>query len=184
VRAANQVPVVAITSPAPGTSVIGPATILLESSASSSDSTITNVTYFKGTTKIATETAPPYQYTWTKVVAGTYSITAIAKDALGLSGTSNAVALTVSQDPPPIVSIAASPSGGSTLIGPATISLSAAASSSSETIVSVSFYNGTKKLSTSIGPSYEYTWKNVAAGSYALTAVATDSLGSTGVSDQ
>jgi chitinase len=85
VWAANQPPVVSITSPAPGTSVIGPTTIELEASASSPDSTISSITYFKGATKLATETSPPYQYDWKNAVAGTYSITAVAKDALGVS---------------------------------------------------------------------------------------------------
>jgi hypothetical protein len=175
-QAANTPPTVSITAPANGTSVIGPATIQLVASASSSDSTIANVAFYNGATKLATVTTSPYQFTWKKVAAGSYSITAVAKDALGISAMSAPVSITVTQDQPPVVSLTA-PASGAMLIGPATIPLTATASSPDEAIASVAFYQGGTKLGTSTTSPYQYTWKKVAAGSYTLTAIATDTLG-------
>jgi hypothetical protein len=177
-EAANTPPTVTITTPANGTSLIGPVAILLEASASatSAGATIASVTYYKGSTKLATETVSPYQYNWKNVAAGIYSITAVAKDSLGLTATSAAVSITVTQDQPPVVSMSA-PANGAILTGPATIPLTATASSPDETIASVTFYQGATKLGTCKAAPYQYTWRKVAAGTYTLTAVATDSLG-------
>ncbi|MFY9924378.1 MAG: Ig-like domain-containing protein [Opitutaceae bacterium] len=87
----------AITAPASGTSVIGPTSIQLTASATSPDSTISSVTFFQGATKLGASTTAPYHYTWKSVAAGSYSLTAVAKDAHGLSTTSSAVAITVTQ---------------------------------------------------------------------------------------
>jgi hypothetical protein len=104
---ANQ-PVVSIIEPASGTTVIYPTTVTLEAEASSPNSTVKSVTYYyqSGATKIATETVAPYKFNWTKVPVGTYSITAIAKDALGVPSAQSApVALTVNPDQPPVVTV-------------------------------------------------------------------------------
>ena len=123
-------PVVSITEPISGSSVIVPSSVQLEASATSSDSTISSVTYYyAGSTKIGASSASPYKVAWKNPAAGGYSITAVAKDAKGLTATSSAVALTVTQDPAPTVTLVAAPKSGTSLIGPATISLSATASS-------------------------------------------------------
>lgn len=46
-------------------------------------------------------TASPYSFTWSDVPAGTYSLTAIARDDDGAATTSAAVSITVSATPPP-----------------------------------------------------------------------------------
>jgi hypothetical protein len=175
-QAANVPPVVSITSPASGAILTGPATIPLMASASSTDGTIASVTFYQGTTKLGTSRTTPYLYTWKKVTAGSYTLTAIAKDNLGVSTTSAPVSITVNPDQPPMLSLT-SPANGFTTIGPATIPLVATASSPDETIASVAFYQGTTKLGISRTAPYQFNWKNVAAGSYILTAVATDILG-------
>ena len=174
--AAGQPPVVALTAPTDGSSVVGPATVVLTATATSAASTISSVTFYSGTTKVAAVTKSPYTYTWKGVAAGSYTLTAVAKDAAGLSTTSAPVVLSVTQDQAPIVSLTA-PAAGSSIIGPTSIPLSATATSTTSTIASVAFYNGTTKLATITKAPYTYTWKAVAAGSYTLTAVATDSLG-------
>ena len=60
---------------------------------------------------------------------------------------------------------------------PASISFTATATDADGTIANVKFYNGTTLLSTVTASPYTYTWANVAAGSYSLTAVATDNAG-------
>ncbi|MDD5688550.1 MAG: FG-GAP-like repeat-containing protein [Elusimicrobia bacterium] len=57
---------------------------------------------------------------------------------------------------------------------PATVVISATASDSDGTISKVEFYNGTTLLGTATSSPYSYTWNNVFAGTYSITAKATD----------
>jgi len=76
----------------------------------------------------------------------------------------------------PTISIT-TPSTLSLLPTTAPIPLTATASDADGTIASVVFYSGTKLLGTVTSSPYTYTWKNVAAGTYIITAVATDNSG-------
>jgi hypothetical protein len=78
----------------------------------------------------------------------------------------------------PTVSLT-SPAQGATFVSPASIALEASASDSDGTIAKVDFYaNGTLVGTDTSGPSpYTFSWGGVAAGTYALTAVATDNVG-------
>ena len=51
------------------------------------DGTISSVDFFYGETLIATRTSPPYSFTWNNVVAGGYTLTAVAVDNMGASTT-------------------------------------------------------------------------------------------------
>ncbi|GII75213.1 cellulose 1,4-beta-cellobiosidase [Sphaerisporangium rufum] len=77
---------------------------------------------------------------------------------------------------PPTVSLT-SPSAGQTFTAPATIGLAATAADSDGTVSKVDFYNGTTLLGSDTTAPYTYTWTGVAAGSYSLTAKATDNSG-------
>jgi hypothetical protein len=79
---------------------------------------------------------------------------------------------------PPIVALSA-PTNGTAYVSPATISLSASASDPDGTVANVSFYAGSQLIGSSSASPYTMTWSNVAAGTYTLTAVATDNLGAT-----
>lgn len=81
----------------------------------------------------------------------------------------------------PTVSVT-SPAQGSTFTAPATIDIAATAADSDGTIKQVDFYAGSTLLGTDTTAPYGTTWSNVAAGTYSLTAVATDNLGATTVS--
>src|SRR4029453_5620862 len=59
----------------------------------------------------------------------------------------------------------------------ATVSLTATASDPDGTIARVEFYNGTTLLNTDTAAPYSFTWSSVAAGSYALKAIAYDNNG-------
>ncbi len=72
-----------------------------------------------------------------------------------------------------------SPAGGSVFYAPAIMTLSATAADSDGTVSKVDFYNGTTLLGTATSPPYSYAWDNVAAGTYNLTAKATDDVGAT-----
>jgi phosphatidylserine/phosphatidylglycerophosphate/cardiolipin synthase-like enzyme len=77
---------------------------------------------------------------------------------------------------PPTVSLT-SPANGAAATEPATFTLKATAADSDGTIASVKFFAGTTLLATSTASPYTFTWSNVTAGSYTLTAVATDDRG-------
>ncbi len=94
-NAANEAPVITITSPATNDLFGKPATILINANASDPDDNITKVEFFNGATKIGEDLTAPYSFNWTNVQAGTYAITAKATDAEGLTATSQAVTVYV-----------------------------------------------------------------------------------------
>jgi hypothetical protein len=69
------------------------------------------------------------------------------------------------------------PANGATFTAPATVNLAATASDSDGTVTKVEFFNGTTKLGEDTTPPYGFTWSGVAAGTYTVTARATDNLG-------
>lgn len=75
----------------------------------------------------------------------------------------------------PVVQLTA-PANGATMTSPANITLTATASDS-DGIGKVEFYLGTTKLGEDLTAPYTLSWNNVVAGSYSLTAKATDNLG-------
>lgn len=95
---------------------------------------------------------------------GTYSITGTI-----VPGTSGG-------NQPPAVSITA-PASGSAFNAPATINISADASDSDGTVSQVEFFNGNNSLGIDNVSPYSISWTNVAAGSYTITARATDNQG-------
>jgi hypothetical protein len=176
----NAPPTVSLTSPAAGSTFTAPATITLGASASD-DGSVTSVRFLAGATVLGTATSAPYQLTWANVPAGSYSLTAVATDDQGATTTSSAVSITVNAAPPPnappTVSLT-SPAAGATFTAPATISVAAAANDDGA-IAKVQFFAGTTLLGTVTTAPYQFTWSNVAAGSYSVTAVATDNAGAT-----
>ncbi len=77
---------------------------------------------------------------------------------------------------PPSVSLT-SPAQNATFTAPASVTITAAASDADGTVQKVDFYaNGQLLVSRTVAP-WTYVWSNVPAGSYSLTAVATDNSG-------
>ncbi|MEV4114046.1 glycoside hydrolase family 48 protein [Nonomuraea sp. NPDC049695] len=84
----------------------------------------------------------------------------------------------VGNNTPPTVSLT-SPTAGQTFTAPATVPIAANASDADGTISKVDFYQGSTLLGTDTSAPYSYSWTNVAAGSYSITAKATDNGGAT-----
>ncbi|SFH06728.1 protein of unknown function [Pontibacter chinhatensis] len=181
---ANTSPTVAITSPANNTTFTAPATITIAASASDTDGSVAKVEFFQGTTKLGEDTSSPYSFTWSSVVAGTYTLTARATDNLGATTTSAEVNVTVNApaNSAPTVAIT-SPANNATFTAPATINIAASASDTDGTVSKVEFYNGSTKLGEDLTSPYNYSWSSVPAGSYTLSARATDNAGSVTSSD-
>jgi RHS repeat-associated protein len=167
-------PAVSLTSPAANTVATAPGSFTLAATATSSMSTIAKVEFFHGATLIGTATAAPYSVTWSNVAAGSYSLTAVATDGYGISTPSAAVAVISNQAPS--VSLT-SPADGAQITSPNSFTLTADATDADGSIARVEFYNGATLLGTATTAPYSFTWKNVPAGSYSLTAIATDNNG-------
>jgi regulation of enolase protein 1 (concanavalin A-like superfamily) len=91
----NQLPNVSITSPTNGASYASPASVTITANATDSDGTIARVDFYVGTTLLGTDTSAPFTAAWSNVAAGTYSLTAVARDNAGGTRTSAAVSVTV-----------------------------------------------------------------------------------------
>ena len=179
----NAAPTASITSPANGATFTAPASVTINATAADANGTVTKVDFYQGATLIGTDTSTPYSFSWTNVAAGTYALTAVATDNGGATGTSTVVNITVNgTNPAPTASIT-SPANNATFTAPATINITANASDTAPgTIASVSFYNGSTLLGTDTSSPYSFSWTNVAAGTYNITATATDNQGATGSS--
>jgi len=81
----------------------------------------------------------------------------------------------------PTISIS-SPADRATFRAPGFFSLTANAADRDGTVVSVDYFNGTTKIGSSTTAPYTLVWENVLAGTYMMTAVATDDGGATATS--
>jgi GH18 family chitinase len=81
--AGNALPVVSITAPMNNASFTAPASVTINATATDSDGTIASVTFYNGTTLLATDASSPYSYVWSSVPIGSYTITTKATDNLG-----------------------------------------------------------------------------------------------------
>jgi len=88
-------PTVSLANPAPNAAFTAPASINLQAQASDADGTISQVEFYQGASLITTVTSTPYNFTWTGVPQGSYSLTARATDNLGVATTSAPVNITV-----------------------------------------------------------------------------------------
>jgi Bacterial Ig domain len=176
VVAANKLPTVSISAPANNASFVAPASIAISATAADTDGTIAKVEFYNGTTLLGSDTTSPYAYTWANVAAGTYSITAKATDDKSAVTTSSAISVTVAANQAPTVSIT-SPAANASYAAPASITISANATDADGTISKVEFYNGTTLLGSDTTSPYSYAWSGLVAGTYSITAKATDSKG-------
>lgn len=176
----NAPPSVSLTNPTNGATFTAPASFSLEASAADSDGSIASVAFYQGASLLTTDTSNPYSVALTGVAAGTYTFTAVATDNAGATKTSSPVTVTVNSpgNVAPTVSLT-SPANNATFTAPATISLAANANDVDGTITQVDFYAGSTFLFSDSTSPYSFDWTNVPAGSYTLTARATDNSGAT-----
>ncbi len=177
----NNPPTVTLTAPANGASAVAPASFTLTANASDSDGTISKVEFKSNGVLLGTDTSAPYSWTYSNVAAGTYAITAVATDNSGTAATSNTATVTVTSTPPTVTLTA--PANGASAVAPASFTLTANASDSDGTISKVEFKSNGVLLGTDTSAPYSWTYSNVAAGTYAITAVATDNSGTAATSN-
>ncbi len=173
-------PTVTITAPTRGASFASSANIVITVNAADADGTVAKVEFFAGATKIGESSVAPFSFNWNSVASGAYTLTAKATDDSGLFTTSSAVNLTVNN--PPSVTLA-EPTSEQIFNAPASIRMSVNAADSDGIVTKVEYYASGTKIGESVtGPSFEIYWNNVLAGSYNVTAKATDDIGATTVS--
>lgn len=183
------VPVVSLTSPANGATFAAPASITATAQASEPGGAINSVVLFLvGSDSPKTVYTAPYSATWQSMPAGSYAMYALATDKAGITTKSAPINITIGNsttttssssiitNKPPTVAITA-PANGTTYIAPGTVYLTANAADSDGTISKVDFYAGSTLVGSTTRAPYAGTWSNVTAGSYSMTAVATDNSG-------
>lgn len=179
---ANNAPTAQITSPANGATFAAPANIPISATASDSDGTVAKVDFFQGATLLASDTTPPYSFSWTNVPAGTYSLRAVATDNLGATGSSPAVSITArATGQPPIVAVT-SPTSGASFTCAASVQVTASASDQDGFVSQVEFFDNGTLISTDTTAPYSATWVASPAGSHGLTARAIDDTGGSATS--
>jgi hypothetical protein len=177
----NSAPTVQLTTPVDGTTFTVGSAVSLAADASEPDGTITDVAFYAGSTLLTLDSAVPYTASWTPTVAGSYVLTAVARDNLGASATA-IVPVNVIEVPlpraAPTVRLTSPVSSGTVTAGTA-VSLSADASEMGGSIADVAFYAGDTLLAVDPNAPYATSWTPALPGTYTLTATARDSLGAT-----
>jgi uncharacterized repeat protein (TIGR02059 family) len=113
--AVNQLPVVAILSPAHNSSFEAPAEVTLTAEASDSDGIISKVEYFSGTEKIGESLSAPWSLSINFDREGTYEITAVATDNRNAVTVSDPVRVLVTSEPrryPDLINLFPNPNNG------------------------------------------------------------------------
>jgi hypothetical protein len=150
----------------------------LTAAASDPDGAVVRVDFRAGSQVIGSDATSPFSVNWTNVSAGNYTITAVATDNNGATATS-AIAVSVSAPGNQLPSVSLTSPAAGTYTAPTSFTLAATASDADGTIARVDFYRGSTLIGSDTTSPYSIAWNNVPAGSYSLTAVATDNAGAT-----
>jgi len=177
IRVPQVPPTVALTAPTAGASFTLPNPISLTAAASDSDGTVAKVEFFQGSTKLGEDTSDPYEFTWSGMLSGNYTLTAKATDNAGASTTSAPVSITVTNPSNAAPSVALTSPADDAHVPASTITLAATAVDTDGAATKVEFFQGSTKLGEDTSAPFEFTWTNVPVGDYTLTAKATDNDG-------
>ena len=171
--------VVTITSPTSG-STVG-STIPFNANVTSVGGLVVMGVQFKvdGANVGAEDTSAPYSVQWNTRTAsnGSHTLTAVARDVLGIRWTSNPVTVTVFNDTTPPTVALTSPASGAVLRGATAVSANA---SDNVGVVGVQFrLDGINLGAEDTASPYSVSWDTTTAtsGAHGLTAVARDAAG-------
>jgi uncharacterized protein (DUF2141 family) len=179
-------PRVRLVSPNDGATYFAPAVVTICAAASDPYGTVTGVEFFAGAKNLGVVTNytvvtnqdgiyDQFCFTWSGVVMGAYTLTVVATDNFGTTGTSAPVRITVVPPPPPSVEIT---TDGEVFPAPANIWLCSVTRHFPDRVASVQYFAGTTGLGIATNwPSFCFRWTNVPPGAYALTATARDVAG-------
>ena len=175
VSSTNALPTIAITSPAANASLGFGVPVAIVASAADGDGFVRRVEFFVDGISIGELAAPPFTVAWTNARPGAHTLTARATDnRLGVV-LSAPVPVTIVNQAPTVA--LASPTNGAFLLLPGDIALAATAEDADGAITRVEFFANDALIGRATNAPYAATWTNVTAGTYAVTAVATDDGG-------
>jgi len=170
----NTSPTVSVTSPATNAKNNAPASVTITADAADVDGTVAKVEFYQGNIKLGESSTAPYSFTWDNVAAGAYVLTAKATDNSGAVTTSTAVNITVNALP--VISIT-SPVDNASYNALANITINVDATDTDGSVSKVEFFQGATKLGEVLTAPYSFDWNGVVAGTYTITAKATDNDG-------
>jgi len=171
-------PNIAINAPLPGTVFTAPASVTVEANVQPIAVAAARVDFYANGKPLGTVRAAPYQVRWTNVEPGTYQLSAIVTDVEGGTRTSAAVKISVVKPQAPLIVLSAPPASAS-FTAPAVITLTADVQEGASAAVRVDFYASGRKLGSASTRPYQLVWEDVPAGVYQLSAIVTDTYGST-----
>lgn len=170
-------PTVTLSGPANGASYNGPANIAMSATAAGGSYSVSGVSFYNGSALLGAGTLSGsiWSFTATGVMPGSYAINAKVTTTGSTTATSATNTVTVNTLLPRISLTA--PVGGSVFDTPANVTMSANVTAGTYPVSTVQYYNGATLLGSGVSPSWFYTAANLAAGSYSISAKATDSKG-------
>lgn len=170
-----------ITSPPESSSFNVGSAISIEASASGGTGPIQKVEFFADSIKIGEDETSPYSFTWNNAASGLYALRAKVTDSANNTALSAIIIISV-KVANQLTTTITSPTNTTTYPSPANITINATAISSGGSISKVEFFQGATKIGEAFSAPYSFTWMNVNAGNYTLTAIATDNNNQTNIS--
>jgi subtilisin family serine protease len=172
-------PTVSFTSPAAGATVIGSVSV----TATATDNVaVTKVEFYEGATRLSTDTAAPYSFSWNTSTGpnGSRTLTVKAYDVVGNIGQADRTVNVDNDITPPTATLTA-PAEGAVLTGTVTFSATA---SDNKAVSRVAFFIGTTQVGTDFSAPYTYSYNTRAQsnGAKVITAKAYDAVGNVGTS--
>ena len=175
----NVVPTVSIASPSNGYVLSAGTNLAISVNAADPGGTVSSVLIYRNSIFLGAGTlgGGTYNYSWNAVPAGTYSLVARVEDNYG--AWANSAPISVISNVVPTVSVT-SPANNFVFTPGTNLPISVTAGDADGTISQVQIYRGATLLGAAtpaLGGVYNYSWNNLAVGSHALTARATDNRG-------
>ena len=170
-------PVSTLTSPVVGSSfVVGNPISIAATASASSPATVSVVRFLANGVLITEDSASPYNGTWTPTSSGSYSLVAEVKDTIGNVTLSAPRTVLITDNAAPSVSLT-NPGGNQSIQLGAGLLLVASASDPDGSVTNVQFRANGITLGSDTTVPYSFSWLPTSAGSYTVTAVATDNVG-------
>lgn len=172
-------PVVTITAPADGGSVLKDSNVTITATASDEDGTVSEVAFYINGSLISKDTTAPYTATFTPAEYGNVNISAIAKDNINATGSVTITIQVISDGPmAPVLDIVGPTSTFTTEINK-DFAISANAEDFDGTIVSVEFKFDGVLVGTSVIAPYTAIASSFVPGIKTIEVIATDNDGLT-----
>ncbi len=168
----NVAPTVSVTAPS---NAVTTDVVPISATAADADGSVVSVEFFVDGVSFGVDATAPYTANYT-AAAGTHSITAVATDNRGLTGTSAPASIIVANNIAPAVSVTAP---AAPIIAGDIVVIHATAADIDGTVASVEFFVDAISIGVDVSAPFAANY-TATSGSHSLTARATDNRGLTG----